>query len=696
MRVTVAGCTGFYSCRYGLGDPAMGLYAMFGALPLGLFARLPGDARQRAGTLLSVLPVGWALVTLGTALAVNTWAAAVGMVVIGFAVAFCTACGPRVSGVAPALQLFYVLPCFPPYAPQTLLSRLIGLTIGVVLISCAERWIWPEAPAPAYRTALADALSALGHYAATVAAHLSTGARADASMSRCRESAHRAVDAARLSRAAATERPVAPTVHDLALCHARTAARYVSDQLDRLYAVDGSPRPEAAALLRDGAPRLHSAAATLRGSPPRDPAATPTPEALDATAQPGLTLAPPSSPGALRQDAVARAAAAGAELALLASRIAAGGRQTAAQADSPPWYVTTSPLALCFRRLAAHANRRSVHLHNALRIGLALGCARALVGLLALSHGFWVLFAVLSLMRTSAADTRAELRPAFVGTAAGAVAMGLVLHGVGDAPLVYAFALPVAMLCGFGAGPLIGPAWEQAAFTITFVLIFTQLSVPDWHLSEQRLVDVLLGGVIGAVASLLAWPRGSHSTLCETVADFLTAGGDGCRSAIAVLGGRTAPADPLPPVRRAMLRAEAAYAQNQAEKARPHAGDQLIERALTCGYHMAVGGELLLMRHQRLHRAALSPATAEALARLAEEAAAHARYAAADLRVAAGRRSEAAVPAAFTRPDPPHRPTARTGDLAPDAEAWLAGVLQDLARILDVTDRRQPRRKTRY
>ncbi|MFJ9614119.1 hypothetical protein [Streptomyces noursei] len=69
----------------------MGLYAMFGALPLGLFARLPGNARQRAGTLLSVLPVGWALVTLGTTLAVNTWAAAVGMVVIGFVVAFCTA-----------------------------------------------------------------------------------------------------------------------------------------------------------------------------------------------------------------------------------------------------------------------------------------------------------------------------------------------------------------------------------------------------------------------------------------------------------------------------------------------------------------------------------------------------------------------------------------------------------------------------
>ncbi|WP_067355790.1 hypothetical protein [Streptomyces noursei] len=76
-------------------------------------------------------------------------------------------------------------------------------------------------------------------------------------------------------------------------------------------------------------------------------------------------------------------------------------------------------------------------------------------------------------------------------------------------------------------------------------------------------------------------------------------------------------------------------------------------------------------------------------------AAAHARYAAADLGSAAGRQSEAAAPAAFTRPDPPHRPTARTGDLAPDAEAWPAGVLQDLARTLDVTERRQPRRETR-
>ncbi|WP_049717556.1 FUSC family protein [Streptomyces caatingaensis] len=666
VRVTLAGCAGFYGFRYGLGDPAMGLYAMFGALPLGLFARLPGDARQRAGTLLAVLPAGWALVTAGTLLAVDGWAAAGGMVVVGFAVAFGTVCGPRVSGVAPALQLFYVLPCFPPYAPQTLGSRLVGLGVGIVLISCAERWVWPDVPARPYRAALADAMSALGDYAAALA-----GTGAGASVGRCREAAHRAVDAARLSRTAAAERPVAPTVRDLALCHARATARYVRGRLDRLYAAGGPLRPGAAALLRDGTARLHAAAAALRGVPPEGDGPAEALEALDAPPRPAH-----DPPGEQRQDAVARATAAGIGLALLTSRIAAGGRRAALAHEGPtPWYATAPPLALRLRRLRAHLHRHSVHLHNALRIGLALGCARVLVGLLGLSHGFWVLFAVLSLMRTSAADTRAGLRPAFLGTAAGAGAMGLVLHGVGDVPLVYACALPVAMLCGFGAGPLLGPAWEQAAFTVAFVLIFTQLSVPDWRLSEQRLEDVLIGGAIGAAASLLAWPRGSHGTLCGTVADFLAAGGDGCRTVVGILSGRPATADPLLPVRRAMLRAEAAYVQNQAEKFRPRADDELIERALTCGYHMAVGGELLLIRHGRPGSAPLPPAAAASLAPRAEEVADRARCAAASLWAAASHRPGGGA----VGPAPRH--TTHAGVLAPDAEAWLAGVAQDLARI---------------
>ena len=139
---------------------------MFGTIAFGFLSDIGGPPAQRTRTYLTALPVALVLVSIGTAAARSTPAAVVGMLVVGFAVAYAGVGGPRIAGVANGLQLFYVLPCFPPYDPGSLPQRLIGLTIGIALIAAADRLLWPAAAPVPFRTRLADAVDAVGHYVA--------------------------------------------------------------------------------------------------------------------------------------------------------------------------------------------------------------------------------------------------------------------------------------------------------------------------------------------------------------------------------------------------------------------------------------------------------------------------------------------------------------------------------------------------
>jgi uncharacterized membrane protein YccC len=160
VRTAAAACIGFYACRYWLDDPVMATYALFGAVALGALSQIPGSATQRARTMVAVLPVAALLILLGTALAVSTWAAVSGMLVVGFAVAFAGVGGPRLVGLAAGLQLFYILPGFPPYAPDTIGSRLIGVSVGILLLALAQLLLWPDRAPEGYEPRLARAAPA--------------------------------------------------------------------------------------------------------------------------------------------------------------------------------------------------------------------------------------------------------------------------------------------------------------------------------------------------------------------------------------------------------------------------------------------------------------------------------------------------------------------------------------------------------
>ncbi|HEY9350081.1 MAG TPA: hypothetical protein VIP75_05245, partial [Acidothermales bacterium] len=54
------------------------------------------------------------------------------------------------------------------------------------------------------------------------------------------------------------------------------------------------------------------------------------------------------------------------------------------------------------------------------------------------------------------------------------------------------------------AGSVLGPAGGQFFFTLAVAALFIQVAPADWRLAEARLLDVVLGGVVGSIVGVLA------------------------------------------------------------------------------------------------------------------------------------------------------------------------------------------------
>ncbi|MFH9676162.1 FUSC family protein [Streptomyces sp. NPDC017405] len=290
LRVTLVAAAGFYAFRYGLGRPVAGTYALFAVVALGGLARIPGTGRQRAAVVARLLPVCWVLVAAGTFLSVRTWTAVVGMLVVGFALAFAAVGGPRPAGAAPGLQLLYILPSFPPYDPGSLGERLTGTTLGTVLFAVAEALLLREPRPMSYRERSARAAEAAARCAALLAASARALPEPQA------RAARRAGQALRPLNVPEAERPAGPGVRERALAHTGLAIRTL---LGRLVGLPAGPAPGVTAVLRAVAELAGATAACLRtGTPP-----TPQQHALTAARahlsalSAGPRAGPPALPG---------------------------------------------------------------------------------------------------------------------------------------------------------------------------------------------------------------------------------------------------------------------------------------------------------------------------------------------------------------------------------------------------------------
>jgi hypothetical protein len=385
-----------------------------------------------------------------------------------------------------------------------------------------------------------------------------------------------------------------------------------------------------------------------------------------------------------RSDVLATAASALTVQAAVA--VAIGGRRTSPGLPHEQfWYAEPPTARLLAIRLTGNLTLRSVLFQNAVRTALGLGAARLVAGTLDLSHGFWVLLAVLTLGRTTAGATWATVRSAALGTLVGSLAAGVLLFEAGGAVDVYAAVLVPAMFVAFSVGPIAGPAWAQGLFTLVVSAAFSQLAPAGWRLAEARLLDVLTGCAIGLVCGVLAWPAGARAEVRRSVAELLRAVAPLTRLTVAAAVG--APEDPAPRraaaeealrVTRHRLRiAEAAYAQYRTEGGgAPAGGGPDWHAALVCANHAVVGSHWLPRREY-------GPAPPDAV-RWARESAG---------RLATAMDRAAAFPSGGVRARPAPLPPevvssspARVRPVLVDVDGWLRSLAAELTAIAGTGD----------
>jgi uncharacterized membrane protein YgaE (UPF0421/DUF939 family) len=267
----------------------------------------------------------------------------------------------------------------------------------------------------------------------------------------------------------------------------------------------------------------------------------------------------------------------------------------------PFWYTSRSTLSLWFMRFRGHFTPRSVFFQNAIRLAVGLAAARLIAGVLDLSHGFWMLLATLTLMRTSVAMTRAAVVPAFLGTAAGGLVAGLVLALAGGDSVVYEVAFPFVMLIGLAAEPIAGPLAGQASFTLLVAMLFAQMAPVSWRLAEVRILDVVLGGLLGAVVGLLVWPFGAKGEMRRTARATVDAAADDLESTVRSLTHREVVAsgqqDTASAAVHLLTLADSTYAQYRSElrNAAPDPVDWL--GVLRVVQEVVRGGQILRHTH---------------------------------------------------------------------------------------------------
>ncbi|MER5723585.1 FUSC family protein [Streptomyces sp. NPDC002418] len=693
LRVTVAASVGFYPLLYVADLPAAALYVLFAPIAIGLLSAIPGSGRRQAFVVLRALPPALGLAALGTFLAVDTWSATGGMLVIGFLLAFAAVAGPRPAGAAPGLQLFYILACFPPYAPDALGERLTGLAAGMLLLA-ASHALLPDPPVPSYRKRLAAAL-------ATAARGVTTG---EVTARDLRDTGARM----RLSRVPPSERPAGAGRTDRALEQGGRAVRRLLDQLAALPEWPSpAPDPASDTLLGRVAVVCDTCADSLvtgrrppapgaleqamrnfqservRTSPGPVAPARPAPEPPTAGAN-GRT----PSLAVLRRQSRVLALAESARIVEVTVDIAANGRP----ADPPAprelfWYAELSTPKLWARRVLGNATLRSVLFQNAVRTALGLAASRLVAGSLDLDHGFWVLLAVLTLGRTTVGATWRAARRALAGNAVGALVAGALLIGLGAHTDAYAILLAPAMLVGFSLGPMLGTAYTQGLFTLVVATAFAQLAPVTWRLSEARMVDVATGSVIGLLCGLLAWPAGAGREVRRAMAELLrTCGGLVPPTAEALLtpspGSRSSPRT-LPSLHRLRL-AEAAYAQYRSESGTASKDAEPDWHAvLIAAHHMLLGAH-------RLPRFGLRPEIGPP-----NPSASRARTTAAGLRADADRIASLLTGGhPVSEPNTPPEPEGYSpASLSVDLEVWMTSLGRQLAHVeASVTRRPAPDR----
>jgi len=176
-----------------------------------------------------------------------------------------------------------------------------------------------------------------------------------------------------------------------------------------------------------------------------------------------------------------------------------------------------------WRRLFSHLSFRSVWFRNAVRGGVGLAGAVAVVEYTNVEHGFWVVLGTLSVLRSNALGTGATALRAVGGTAVGFVVGSAIMVGVAGDPVLLWVLLPLSVLVSGVAPSMISFAAGQAGFTVVVVILFNIIAPTGWTVGLTRIEDVAIGCAVSIVVGILFWPRGATAALGRALSDaFVT------------------------------------------------------------------------------------------------------------------------------------------------------------------------------
>ncbi|HWC38862.1 MAG TPA: FUSC family protein, partial [Acidimicrobiales bacterium] len=533
LRAALGAMVAFYLGWIVIDDAELAVFAMLSVIGLLVLADFVGDLRRQARAYAVATVIAAALVALGTAVSENTFAGAGVLFVVALSVSLSTAVGRNVATGAFGVLLFFLVACAVPAPLAALDSRVSGVLLGGGISLLAALTIWPQRPTDRLRPALADAADALARRIGGLRQR-----RADTADSFA-EPVRDALATAGSDRLAVGERPTLATERDHAQLRVGYGLSRVQLMLERLSQRPAPPQSVADAermLARELRQVLEATASALRDEGP--------PPAVDVALEAGRAHRERTDAALVRELAVLGAddtLAVGADRSVLASDLCTtvSGVVTDARVvvGADPFPARLGSLSDGLeRRVQAVLDRlvtivsstlstRSVVLQNSLRLAVALSLARLLGGVLQVENAFWVLFATLSVMRTSAIQTGATALQAVLGTLIGfAVAVPLLL-ALGTRGDLHLYVLPIVIVGGLLAGS-INVVWGQAGFTVLVSVLFDLVEPTGWEIGIIRVQDVVLGAAAGVVLGLAVWPRGAAGQLARSLADAIGACGD--------------------------------------------------------------------------------------------------------------------------------------------------------------------------
>jgi uncharacterized membrane protein YccC len=533
VRASIGAMLAFYLGWIVIDDPELAVFAMLSVIGLLVLADFSGDPRRKARAYVVAGVLATALVALGTIVSEHTFAAAGVLFVVALCVSLSTAAGRNVAIGANGVLLFFIVACAVPAPLADVDSRLYGVLLGAGISLLAALTIWPRRAPDRLRTALADATHELSRQMGGLSERWKEAADSFA------EPVREALAASGPDRLAVDERPTLATERDQAKLRMGYGLSRAQLILQRLSKRARPPRGVAEAG-RTMALELHqvlgATAAALRGESP--------PPAAEVVLEAGRAHRERTDAALVREltSGVAdETLAAGVARSVLVGELSSsvGGVVTDARVaigtDRYPARVGSLSTGLD-RRVEAFLDRlvamvsstlstRSVVLQNGLRLALALSLARLLGGVLQVEHAFWVLFATLSVIRTSAITTSATALQAVIGTLIG-VGVGIpLLLALGATGHLHLYVLPIAVVGGLLAGS-INVVWGQAGFTVLVSVLFDLVEPTGWQIGVIRIQDVFLGAAAGVLLGVAAWPRGAAGQLAQSLADAIEACGD--------------------------------------------------------------------------------------------------------------------------------------------------------------------------